>query len=565
MKNLTQIRIQRPKIDYNDALSIFQVNREVAENGVRFLESVNIVVYLKDQIKQNLQTLVYCHINVSPSLNPNYEEITLDTGDMLPWSASMNIRTNITKEGVEMVGYDNVENYLKILRSLVYMNRKARDDSVRLFRLSCSQLGEKFHGADFATTVTIGHTKDDEPEVAMDTDGLEEDTGDYEILIKGTQTNVASSGELKQGVKFLRNLKISAYNQKRQTLNACHVKFLPKLSKDKETVTLDHADSPAGIKTIFSEEGVELIGYAPIDSYAQLLRSLTYSTRKARESLNRVFKVICTQHGERLHSAEFLTSLVLGNAKAKGAAGTPLLNGDLLLADDQDRPEIVIKGNQNSMVTHADIKQGVRFLRNVNVAVYAKYQVKDPQQTLVSCNVNVFPYLNPDHEEITMGGGSALPATSNIRTNIIKQGVEMIGYDSVDNYLAIMHALVYINRQPAYYLNRVFNLSCSHLGEHQHSPEFILTLTLLSPKKSSGPVTAAPPKTFDVKAERQFQHPEQAAIPGTALKDHDVKIYVVVCGFFVLLIVGVGFARLINSSSAKNREKHQTYPKVSKR
>jgi hypothetical protein len=71
------------------------------------------------------------------------------------------------------------------------------------------------------------------------------------------------------------------------------------------------------------------------------------------------------------------------------------------LPEDQ-RPQIVISGNQNNLVSYPDIKSGVKFLSGLNIVVYTNEQVQESLQKLDSCSVNVFPNLNSDHEEITM-------------------------------------------------------------------------------------------------------------------------------------------------------------------
>lgn len=114
---------------------------------------------------------------------------------------------------------------------------------------------------------------------------------------------------------------------------------------------------------------------------------------------------------------------------------------------------------------------------------------------LDGCSVVVFPSLNPDHEEIQIDGDESLSSTMDIRTNINKDGVEMIGTDSTRNYLSVLRALVYSNKKPAYYLNRVFKLSCSKLSSQLKSSEYTLTLTVLHPKQSFK-TTNAPLSSF---------------------------------------------------------------------
>lgn len=69
---------------------------------------------------------------------------------------------------------------------------------------------------------------------------------------------------------------------------------------------------------------------------------------------------------------------------------------------EEQRPQIVISGNQNNLVSYPDIKSGVKFLDSLNIIVYTNEQILENLQKLDSCSVNVFPNLNADHEEITM-------------------------------------------------------------------------------------------------------------------------------------------------------------------
>lgn len=118
-------------------------------------------------------------------------------------------------------------------------------------------------------------------------------------------------------------------------------------------------------------------------------------------------------------------------------------------------------------------------------------------QNLDSCSVMVFPTLNPDHEEIQVDGDESLSSTLDIKTNINKDGVEMIGNDAIENYLDVLKALLYSNKKPAYYLNRVFKLACTQLNSEFKSQEFTLTLTVLHPKLAPK-TTIGPTSVFGV-------------------------------------------------------------------
>lgn len=161
---------------------------------------------------------------------------------------------------------------------------------------------------------------------------------------------------------------------------------------------------------------------------------------------------------------------------------------------DEQKPQIIISGSQNHLVSYPDIKEGVKILANINISILSGSQINANLQKLDSCNVNVFPSLNPDHEEITLDNNDNLSPQLDIKTSIGKDGVELIGYDSIDNYLRILKSLVYTNKKPAYYLNRVFKLSCSQIGINFRSAEYTLTLTVLHPKQQPT-VATIPEKT----------------------------------------------------------------------
>ncbi|XP_001237121.3 calsyntenin-1 isoform X1 [Anopheles arabiensis] len=265
---------------------------------------------------------------------------------------------------------------------------------------------------------------------------------------------------------------------------------------------------------------------------------------------------------------------------------------DKPLATDQ-KPQIVISGNSNHLVSYPDIKEGVKILAQINISVYTGKDIRPELQKLDSCNVNVFPSLNPDHEEITIDdkdGADESLFKFDIKTQISKEGVEMIGYDTIENYQHVLKSLVYINKKPAYYLNRVFKLTCSQVDDHFRSAEYTLTLTVLHPKQqpTSSIASASAPSSnvlLAISTAPSEQHPAVAvdshdnanqyahvmlhshdvqesqskvrSSGGAALlgheklaSSHSTMLIVVICGSFVLLICGVGIARLRNSNAA---------------
>lgn len=183
------------------------------------------------------------------------------------------------------------------------------------------------------------------------------------------------------------------------------------------------------------------------------------------------------------------------------------LNGipdsDKALTNDE-KPQILITGKQNHLVSYQDIKEGVHILANVNIDVMSGDQILSQLQKLDSCIVTVFPSLNPDHEQIAMPKMENLSSTLDIKTTITKDGVEMIGFDTIVNYQSVLQSLVYTNKKPAYYLNRVFKLSCSQMNSRFRSAEYTMTITVLHPKQM--PTSAPPTKEVTKQATEQSSH-----------------------------------------------------------
>lgn len=255
--------------------------------------------------------------------------------------------------------------------------------------------------------------------------------------------------------------------------------------------------------------------------------------------------------------------------------------------------KVLIAGNSNILVSYLEIKRGVHILGNINIATNDESSL--PQlQTLNTCCVIVFPSLNPDHEVIQVDGDESLSITLDIKTNINKDGVEMTGPDSIANYLDVLKSLVYSNKKPAYYLNRVFKVTCSQMNSQIKSAEFTLTLTVLHPKQTSlgsGPNTKAASNTQLTNGgiQRQInlgvglQIPENKVYAHAMTHQHDVQeqksrlhsvvhkaetshptmLILLICVFLVMLLGGVSIARLKNNNSQKYTDRHQPSAKIS--
>lgn len=60
---------------------------------------------------------------------------------------------------------------------------------------------------------------------------------------------------------------------------------------------------------------------------------------------------------------------------------------------------------------------------------------------------------------------------------VSKDGATITGSDMVYNYQQVLRQIVYTNRKPAYYLNRVFKLTCSELNGRFTSNEYVQTVS----------------------------------------------------------------------------------------
>ncbi|KAL9873253.1 LOW QUALITY PROTEIN: calsyntenin 1 [Glossina fuscipes fuscipes] len=246
--------------------------------------------------------------------------------------------------------------------------------------------------------------------------------------------------------------------------------------------------------------------------------------------------------------------------------------------------QVVIKGNSNNLVTYPEIKCGVHILGTVNVSVIGLIgkRISVELQLMDTYSVIVFPSLNPDHEEIEIDGDETLFTTLDIKTNINKDGVEMIGTDSVANYLSVLKALVFSSKKPAYYLNRIFKVVCSQLNLQCNTGEFTLTLTVLhpkqiptgvldSPKATPNPLLAFSAVHIDYDSDI-FSHVIHDSLTEPKSKlhsadhktesSHPTTLIIPVWVFSVILLSRVSIAHLKSSNNHKYAERHQPCLKI---
>lgn len=150
-------------------------------------------------------------------------------------------------------------------------------------------------------------------------------------------------------------------------------------------------------------------------------------------------------------------------------------------------PSININGTGNMARKYEDFRMGVRVLADVRIT---------GEQKLDKCSLTIYPNLNPDHENLSvpeellkrLGKNAACTTNRFVRfpfflwvgmaARVSKDGVTITGSDMVYNYQQVLRQIVYTNRKPAYYLNRVFKLTCSELNGRFTSNEYVQTVSV---------------------------------------------------------------------------------------
>ncbi|CAG9570266.1 unnamed protein product [Danaus chrysippus] len=147
-------------------------------------------------------------------------------------------------------------------------------------------------------------------------------------------------------------------------------------------------------------------------------------------------------------------------------------------------PTILLNGSADAARDYAHFRAGLPVFPDIRVRVLARSgdDIKEAEtQKLDSCVVSVYPALNPDHEALALRSSPA----DDIRATLTRDGVSLTGADTVDNYQQVLREIEYSNKKPAYYLNRVFKLTCSELNGRFTSNEYVQTLTVEHPRAAS--------------------------------------------------------------------------------
>lgn len=149
-------------------------------------------------------------------------------------------------------------------------------------------------------------------------------------------------------------------------------------------------------------------------------------------------------------------------------------------------PSILLNGSEDLARDYAHFRAGLTVFPDLSVRVLAgnSHPIAEARQKLDSCVVSVYPALNPDHEALSLRCAAELPQRYDIRAAVTRDGVILSGADTVHNYQKVLREIEYSNKKPAYYLNRVFKLTCSELNGRFTSNEYVQTLTVVHPHMS---------------------------------------------------------------------------------
>lgn len=142
-------------------------------------------------------------------------------------------------------------------------------------------------------------------------------------------------------------------------------------------------------------------------------------------------------------------------------------------------PGITVNGTGFVAREYGDFRLGVRVFPDARVTAGSAAR-------LDACTVSVYPSLNPDHETLGLPD-DALERMVSITARIDRDGVVLSGADTPYDYEQLIRLITYTNRKPAYYLDRVFKLTCSELSGRFVSNEYIQTLAVIHPKEKATP------------------------------------------------------------------------------
>lgn len=226
------------------------------------------------------------------------------------------------------------------------------------------------------------------------------------------------------------------------------------------------------------------------------------------------------------------------------------------------RPGITVNGTGYVAREYADFRLGVRVFPDAKVTAGSAAR-------LDACAVSVYPSLNPDHESLGLPG-DALRRFHSIAARVDRDGVVLSGADAPRNYQQLIRLIMYTNRKPAYYLDRVFKLTCSELSGRFASNEYIQTLAVIHPKEKTTVVPHSTPSEppiarivepapghvqlsrhhADISDEYSTTFLHEGRVVGSG-GSHAVTIVAAACIGFLLLMGVVGATRVRGASKRR--------------
>ncbi|XP_063542929.1 calsyntenin-1 [Cydia strobilella] len=500
------------------------------------------------------QKLDSCVVSVYPALNPDHEALSLRSASELP--LRYDIRAAVTRDGVILTGSDSVHNYQQVNTTqqldscVVSVYPALNPDHEALSLRSASELPLRY---DIRAAVTR--------------DG---------VILTGSDS-------------------VHNYQQVNTTqqLDSCVVSVYPALNPDHEALSLRSASELPlryDIRAAVTRDGVILTGSDSVHNYQQVnttqqLDSCVVSVypalnpdhealslRSASElPLRYDIRAAVTRDGVILTGSDSVHNYQQVNTTQQldscVVSVYPALNPDHEALSLRSASELPLRYDIRAAVT----RDGVILTGSDSVH---NYQQVNTTQQLDSCVVSVYPALNPDHEALSLRSASELPLRYDIRAAVTRDGVILTGSDSVHNYQQVLREIEYSNKKPAYYLNRVFKLTCSELDGRFTSNEYVQTLTVVHPHMSGDGLArelhpsgvadkmdavardkqpshlhghALQPRVFAAHAQRDAHSAEIPAArlldaPTSATNHVALLIGVIACGVLVLA-GGVGLAR----------------------
>jgi len=227
------------------------------------------------------------------------------------------------------------------------------------------------------------------------------------------------------------------------------------------------------------------------------------------------------------------------------------VSGILVLSVPQ--PTITISGTENISRVYEAFKRGVRIFSDLRISVSKGSDEAEPvsgvnMEKVDKCTINVFPPLNPDHEEIKLP--DMMLKSLKLGNSVTGNGVEISGADMIYNYEQVIRQVTYTNKKPAYYLNRQFKIVCSELNQRFTSNEYVQTLTVIHPPVSPEnmpPVQPAHHQLSQHGAElpgAQVSSSSQEFLSLGQTQGHAVIVVVVVCMGLLFTVLTLGVIRL---------------------